>query len=47
MAKDALDAKKMNINPSGKQPVMHDTVWAGRPQKLTSASGIPKECAML
>ena len=33
MADDALDAENMNINPGGKQPVMHDTIWAGRPQQ--------------
>ena len=42
MAEDALDANKMNINPGGKQPVMHDTIWARRPQQPTFAIGIPK-----
>ena len=48
MAEDALDASKMNVNPGGKQPVMQDTTWAGRPQKLTFALGIPKDmcCAL-
>lgn len=42
MAEDALDANLMNVKPGGKQPVMHDTVWEGRVQKLTFALGIPK-----
>ena len=35
----ALDAENMNINPGGKQPVMHDTIWAGRPHNTTFAHG--------
>ena len=27
MADDALDVLKMNVNPTGKQRLMHDTVW--------------------
>ena len=42
MADDALDAGKMNVNPGGKQPVMRDTVWAGKQQKMTFTLGIPK-----
>ena len=42
MALDALDASKMNVNPGGKQPAMHDTVWAGKPQKMCFNLGIPK-----
>ena len=41
MADNALDATKMNVNLGGKQPMMHDTIWAGRPQKMTFALGIP------
>ena len=41
LAEDALDVKKMNVNPRGKQPRMHDTVWSGRPQQLVNL-GIPK-----
>ena len=32
---DSLNASKMNVKPSGCQPLMHDTVWNGNPQKLT------------
>lgn len=42
MADDALDVSKLNVNPGGKQLVMHDTVWAGKPQKMTFALGVPK-----
>ena len=42
MAEDALDASKMNVNPGGKQPIMHDTIWARKPQKVNFALGIPK-----
>lgn len=42
MSPDALDASKMNVNPGGKQPAMHDTVWAGEPQKTCLNLGIPK-----
>ena len=42
MADNALDAANMNANPGKKQPVMHDTIWAGRPQKMTFALGISK-----
>ena len=42
MAADALDASKMNVNPGGKQPKMHDTVWAGKPQKMSFNLGVPK-----
>ena len=34
LPKDALDASKMNINPGGKQWVMRDGWWAGKPQKM-------------
>ena len=42
MAADALDASKMNVNPGGKQPKMHETVWAGKPQKMSFNLGVPK-----
>ena len=42
MADDALDASKMNVNPGGKQPVMRDTMWAGKVQKMVFNLGIPK-----
>ena len=42
MADDAFNAEKMNVNPGGKQPVMHDIIWAGRLHKTTFTHGIPK-----
>lgn len=34
-AEDALNANKMGARPGGKQPLMRDTVWNGKPQSLT------------
>ena len=42
MADDRLDASRMNVNPGGKQPLMRDTVWAGRPQSMVFALGVAK-----
>ena len=28
------DLYKMNAKPGGKQPIMRDTVWQGKPQRL-------------
>ena len=42
MPSNALNAKAMNRGPAGRQPVMHDTVWNGRPQSLVDENGIPK-----
>lgn len=42
MVADVLDASKMNVNPGGKQPKMHDTVWAGKPQKMSFNLEVPK-----
>ena len=42
MAEDALDANRMNVKPGGKQPKMHDTVWAGKVQQMNFALGVPK-----
>ena len=33
-APDALNANKMNVNPGGVQPLMRDTVWVGRVQRM-------------
>ena len=41
-AEDALNAKRMNLRPGGKQPKMHDTSWGGKPQKLCFDDGVPK-----
>ena len=43
MAPDALDVRKMNLGPGGKQPVMRDG-WnslTNSPQKMTDANGVP------
>ena len=41
-AEDALDASKMNLKPSSKQPRMHDTFWNGKVQKMVVEDGTPK-----
>ena len=42
MPDDALDVSKMNVNPGGKQRVMRDGWWGGKPQKMNYSLGIPK-----
>ena len=42
MTDDALDVSKMNVNPGGKQRVMRDGWWGGKPQSISFAVGIPK-----
>ena len=42
MAEDSLDVNKMNVNPGGKQRVMRDGFWNGKPQKMNYALGVPK-----
>ena len=32
----------MNVNPGGKQRVMRDGFWNGKPQKMNFALGVPK-----
>ena len=32
----------MNVKPGGKQPVMHDTVYNGKSQKMVLRDGTPK-----
>lgn len=41
-ADNALNAKRMNVRPGGRQPIMRDTIWAGRPQRLVDENGVPK-----
>ena len=41
-ANNAHIASRMNVRPGGKQPCMHDTVWAGQVQKLVDDKGVPK-----
>ena len=42
MAEDSLDITKMNVKPGGKQRVMRDKWWNGKPQKMNYSLGIPK-----
>ena len=39
---DGLNATAMNVRPGGKQPVMRDTSWNDRIQKMTLPDGTPK-----
>ena len=41
-AEDALNASRMNVRPGGKQPVMYDTIYNGKLQKMVLADGTPK-----
>ena len=41
-AEDSLNASRMNVKPGGKQPVMHDTVYNGKLQKMVLSDGTPK-----
>ena len=41
-AEDALNAYKMNARPGGKQPLLRDTVWQGRVQKMVFSVGVAK-----
>ena len=41
--KDALDADRMNVKDSGKQPFMRDTVWNGHVHKMVTSEGLQKE----
>ena len=42
MPEDGLDVTKMNVNPGGKQRVMRDGWWGGKPQKMNYTLGVPK-----
>ena len=42
MPDDALDVNKMNVNPGGKQRVMRDGWWGGKPQSMNFSLGVPK-----
>ena len=44
---DALNVEKMNVGPGGKQPVMRDTVFEGKLQKMVDSSGTPKGMKMV
>ena len=41
-AEDALIASRMNGKQGGAQPVMHDTVYNGRIQRMVFPDGTPK-----
>ena len=43
---DALVASHLNRGPCAKQPLMRDTVWAGRVQQVNE-NGIPKGAARI
>ena len=36
---DALVANRMQVRPGGSQPVMHDTIWKGKVQKMVVEEG--------
>ena len=38
---------RLNKKPGGKQPVMRDTVWAGKTQRLVKEDGTPKGAALI
>ena len=42
MPDDALDVSKMNVNPGGKQRIIKDGWWRGKPQKMNFSLGIAK-----
>ena len=42
MAEDSLNVSKMNVKPGGKQRVMRDGWWNGKPQKMNYSLGVPK-----
>ena len=42
MPDDALDVSKKNVNSGGKQRVMHDGWWDGKPQSMNFSLGVPK-----
>ena len=41
-ADDALIASRMNAKPGGKQPLLRDTVWDGKVQKMVYSVGVAK-----
>ncbi len=42
VADDSLNVDKMNVHPGGKQPVMRDSVWDGKSQRMVYPDGVPK-----
>lgn len=47
MPEDGLDVSKMNVNPGGKQRVMRDGWWNGKPQKMKYSLGVPKSMRVI
>ena len=41
-AEDALNVRRMNVQPGGAQPAMRDTMWGRRVQKMVMEDGTPK-----
>ena len=41
-SEDALNASQMNVKPGGKQPVICNTVWQGKEQRMVFNICIPK-----
>lgn len=41
-SEDALNAERMNVKDGGKQPMMKDTVWNGRVQRMVTPQGVQK-----
>lgn len=41
-AEDALNANRININPGGSQPRMHNTIWNSKVQRMVDSKGSPK-----
>lgn len=42
MPDDALDVTKMSVNPDGKQRVIRDGQWGGKPQPMNYSIGVLK-----
>lgn len=41
-AENALNVNRMNVRPGGVQPVLRDTIWNGRLQRMVFSNGTPK-----
>lgn len=44
---DALNVNKINVKPNGAQPVMRDTTWQDKVQKMVLPDGKPKGMKMI
>lgn len=42
MAEDSLDVNKMNVKPGGKQRLMRDGWWGGKPHAMKYSNGVAK-----